>query len=183
MWKEEAPDCGGQGGTRQRRPDLAPGSPPHAGVSGTATRGVLRPNGSCPWGIHVPGCRQPWAPIPQRGYLDTQAPRGQLSGGLWKPVRSRKDPAHTPPCSGLTRTPWASSRALKADSQPCAWNLCQVCPPNLHPGLSLQGVQAGLGGLSGIHFELCPCPQTAPQGHWSLSPPTDQAPGSSLGGG
>lgn len=79
--------------------------------------------------------------------------------------------------------PWASSRALKADSQPCAWNLCQVCPLNLHPGLSLQGVQAGLGGLSGIHFELCPCPQTAPPGHWSLSPPTHQAPGSSLGGG
>lgn len=162
------------GGTRQRRPDVAPGSPPHAGVSGTATRGVLRPNGSCPWGIHMPGCRLPWAPTPQRGSLDIQAPRGQLSGGLWKPAPSRKNPAHTQSRSGPTPIPRGlltgpESRllAMSSDSLP---GLPPQPPPRAQPARS----PAGPRGLSRVRFALCcpahrrlpqatgPCPCTRP---------------------
>lgn len=174
------------GGTRQRRPDLVPGSPPHAGVSGTATHGVLRHNGSCPWGIHVPSCRQPCAPTPQRGSLDIQAPKGQLSGGLWKPVPSRKNPAHTQPRSGptpirmgLLTGPESRLLAMSSDSLP---GLPPQPPPRAQPARSPGGTR---GPLACSLCALLPCPQTAPPGHWSLSlyPPTPQAPGSSLGGG
>ena len=183
MWKEEAPGCGGRGGTRQRRPNLAPGSPPHAGVSGTATRGVLRPRGSCRGASTCQAAGSPGLPR-HSGAPWTLRLQGdsflEASGSQFRAERILCTPSHA---QVRPAPPRASSRALKAGSRPCAWNLCQVCPPNLHPGLSLQGVQAGLGGLSDIHFELCPCPQTAPPGHWYLFPPTHQAPGSSLGGG
>lgn len=90
--------------------DLAPGSPPHAGVSGTATREVLRPSGSCLWGIQVPGCGQPWAPTPQRGSW-TPGSKGTVYGvseaSSGKQKRTLRIPSHA---QVLPPLPWASSR-------------------------------------------------------------------------
>lgn len=147
--KEEAPGCWGLGGTRQRRPDLAPGSPPHAGVSGTATVECSDPVAPVHGASMCQAAGSPGLPR-HSGAPWTLRLRGdsflEASGSQFRAERILRTSSHA---QVRPAPPRASSRALKAGSRPCAWNLCQVCPPKppprAQPARSPGGTRGPLG--------------------------------------